>query len=70
MIFMNMIFVDREKELQTLMQRLNSPTFELVIVYGRRRIGKTSLILRAISGRNDSVYYYATERNNLERFRR
>ena len=69
MIFMNMIFVDREKELQTLMQRLNSPTFERVIVYGRRRIGKTSLILRAISGRNDSVYYYATERNNLERFR-
>ncbi|MCG3109907.1 hypothetical protein L3N51_02204 [Metallosphaera sp. J1] len=69
MIFVDMIFVDREKELESLSERLESPNFELVIIYGRRRIGKTSLILRAISNREDTIYYYATEKNNLQKFK-
>lgn len=37
-------FVDREDELKLLADRYNSDKSELVIVYGRRWLGKTSLI--------------------------
>ncbi|QGA53884.1 AAA family ATPase [Sulfolobus sp. E5-1-F] len=70
MIFVNMIFVDREEELESLKKRISSPNFELIIIYGRRRIGKTSIALRAIEGmEKNSVYYLATERNNLPKFK-
>ncbi|AWR96761.1 AAA family ATPase [Acidianus sulfidivorans JP7] len=69
MIFINMIFVNREKELESLKERLSSPNFELIIIYGRRRIGKTSLILKAIQDMQDSIYYLATEKNNLPKFK-
>ena len=38
------IFIDREKELNVLEEAYNSGQKELVIIYGRRRIGKTSLL--------------------------
>ncbi|MGC9106283.1 MAG: ATP-binding protein [Thermoprotei archaeon] len=60
-------FVDRERELRALKERLSSDRFELVLIYGRRRIGKTSLVLRALEG--DYVYYLATERGNLRKFK-
>jgi AAA+ ATPase superfamily predicted ATPase len=64
-----MIFVDREKELEAIKKRLESDSLELIVVYGRRRIGKTSLILNAIMG-FPSVYYLAVEgRNNLLKFK-
>ena len=37
-------FVNRTKELETLEKQYKSNTSSLVIVYGRRRVGKTSLI--------------------------
>ncbi|WP_218267351.1 ATP-binding protein [Saccharolobus shibatae] len=66
MIFMNM--VDRERELQALKKRLSSNDLELIIIYGRRRIGKTFLILNAVNG-YDFIYYLATEKNNLIKFK-
>ncbi|ARM75253.1 ATP-binding protein [Acidianus manzaensis] len=70
MIFMNMIFIDRERELESLRKRLNSSNFEFIVIYGRRRIGKTTLILKAIQDmENNSVYYLATEKNNLQKFK-
>ncbi|WP_029368185.1 ATP-binding protein [Saccharolobus islandicus] len=66
MIFMNM--VDRERELQALKKRLSSNDLELMIIYGRRRIGKTFLILNAVNG-YDFIYYLATEKNNLRKFK-
>ncbi|RLE59708.1 MAG: ATP-binding protein [Thermoprotei archaeon] len=62
-------FINREEELEALRRALDSDRFELVIVYGRRRIGKTRLVLEALKGR-EYVYYLAVERGNLERFRR
>ena len=38
------IFIDREKELNVLEEAYNSGRKELVIIYGRRRIGKTFLL--------------------------
>ncbi|MEM2580605.1 MAG: hypothetical protein QW077_05140 [Candidatus Caldarchaeum sp.] len=37
---MSIPFYDREEELQTLIEAVDSPRAELVIIYGRRRIGK------------------------------
>ncbi|PSN85256.1 ATPase [Candidatus Marsarchaeota G2 archaeon OSP_D] len=65
-----MVFADREKELKALEQRFSSDNFEFVVIYGRRRIGKTSLILEALKDK-EHVYYLATEaKNNLAKFKR
>ena len=60
-------FKDRKKELRELREILDSDKFEFIIIYGRRRIGKTSLILEATKNMN-RIYYLAIEQNNLERF--
>jgi len=44
-ILIRKIFVDREKELKALNQAWEKQDFSFIIVYGRRRIGKTRLIL-------------------------
>ena len=41
-------FVDREKELGFLKQKYSSGFPELIIIYGRRRVGKTELIKQSI----------------------
>ena len=64
-----MKFVDRKEELKVLKDRLNSDDFELVIIYGRRRIGKTRLVLESVKNR-EHVYYLAVEGNNLKHFKR
>ena len=64
-----MRFVDRVEELRALRERFESDRFELVVVYGRRRIGKTRLVLEAVKGRRH-VYYLAVEGDNLRYFRR
>ncbi len=44
-------FVDRAEELRFLEERAASGKAELVVVYGRRRVGKTELLRRFCSGR-------------------
>lgn len=46
-----MVFVGREKELQSLEQQYQRPGFEFSVIYGRRRIGKTFLIRQFIAGK-------------------
>ncbi|WP_171714500.1 ATP-binding protein [Acidianus sp. RZ1] len=65
---MNMIFLDREKEVEAIRGRVNSPNFELIIVYGRRRTGKTLTVLKVLE-QTEHVYYLATEKNNLYKFK-
>jgi len=62
-------FVDRDEELKALRDRLRSDRFELVVIYGRRRIGKTRLVLEAIRD-FEYVYYLAVEGDNLRHFKR
>ncbi|MCH3904461.1 MAG: ATP-binding protein [Lactobacillus sp.] len=40
----NYPFVARKRELQRLNKMYESPTFQMAVIYGRRRVGKTSLI--------------------------
>ena len=60
-------FKDREKERRELDEVLNSKTFEFIVIYGRRRIGKTELILKATENKK-RIYYLAIGARNLERF--
>ncbi|MEA3254527.1 MAG: ATP-binding protein [Candidatus Altiarchaeota archaeon] len=60
-------FKDRVKELKELEDALDSDRFELTVIYGRRRIGKTELILSATKNR-ERIYYLAVGEKNLERF--
>jgi len=46
------MFIDREREVEVLREVFRSGKAELVMVYGRRRIGKTTLVLYASRGRN------------------
>jgi hypothetical protein len=61
-------FKDRKKELGEIREFLDSDSqSRLLIIYGRRRVGKTELALKAVEGRK-ALYYLATEENNLKRF--
>lgn len=64
------MFVDREDELRALEEMWKSDTAHLVLVYGRRRIGKTWLVKKFLEGKR-GVYVYATRQPidlELERF--
>lgn len=49
---MNKAFLNRKKELSLIEKRYDSQSFELIVIYGRRRIGKTQLLARSIEGRD------------------
>ena len=60
-------FKDRKAEMKELKETLDKRGFAFEIIYGRRRIGKTELILQATKNKR-RVYYLAIGENNLERF--
>lgn len=64
-------FVNRETELDHLTGCYDSGTAELVVVYGRRRLGKSELVRQSIADRPNAVYYQAVEstaQNQIEQF--
>lgn len=64
------MFIGRDKELKALDKLYRSDKFEFVVIYGRRRVGKTALINQFI-GDKKSVYFMGVESNekqNLENF--
>ena len=62
-----MEFKDRKKEIKEINEILNSNKFELLILYGRRRIGKTELVLHTTKNKK-RIYYLAVGERNLDRF--
>ena len=50
-------FFGRTGEIETLQDAYESPTAEMAIIYGRRRIGKTALIRKFCEGK--PVFFYA-----------
>ena len=52
----NRNIIGREKEMSELQRCLDSNRSELVIVYGRRRVGKTFLIDQFFQGRYDFTF--------------
>ena len=64
------MFIGRERELETLNRLYSSNKFEFIVIYGRRRVGKTALINQFIKDRN-AIYFMGVESNakqNLENF--
>ena len=64
------MFIGRDKELNALDKLYESEKFEFVVIYGRRRVGKTALINQFI-GDKKSIYFMGVESNakqNLENF--
>lgn len=55
-----MAFHDRQDELAALMSRWDRGAAELFILWGRRRVGKTELLTRALEGRR-GIHFEATE---------
>ena len=65
-------FIDRKKELEFLNKEYQKQESSLVILYGRRRIGKTSLI-KEFGKNKDMIYFLATEESenqNIEAFQK
>lgn len=64
-------FVDRREELERLTACYESERAAFVVIYGRRRLGKSELVRQSIVDRDDAVYYQAIEstaQNQLEHF--
>lgn len=59
-------FVNRVNELDALEKQYQSPDSSLVIVYGRRRVGKTALINEFLKRHNDTMYFLATEESEAQ----
>ena len=50
------MFVGRKKELAVLEETCKKPGFQMTVVYGRRRIGKSRLITEFLKGKKASYY--------------
>jgi len=67
---MREIFIGREKELADLNELYSQDKFQLFVLYGRRRVGKTTL-LNEFCKDKDTIFYSAEQSNNklnLEKF--
>lgn len=67
---MQVIFIGREKELTDIDELYAQNRFQLFVLYGRRRVGKTTL-LNEFCKDKDSIFYSAEQSNNklnLEKF--
>lgn len=66
-----MIFINRERELSTLEKEYTKPGSSFVVIYGRRRTGKTTLIEKFIQNKR-AIYFLAdlqSEILQIERFK-
>ena len=62
------MFVGRTKELEELNALYAKRAFQMVIVYGRRRVGKTTLLAEFVSNK-PSIFFTAQESNDAENLR-
>lgn len=63
-----MKFINRDHELKFLNEKWNERKAQLIIIYGKRRVGKTELIKQFIKNK-DSVYFLADKRNQIEQLK-
>lgn len=63
-----MRFIGREKELNTLERMYNTDGFQMLVLYGRRRVGKTTLLSKFSEGKNP-IFYTGIESKDDENLR-
>ena len=62
------MFIGREKELKHLNKLYSDTAFQFVVMFGRKRIGKTEL-LKEFSKNKNAIFYSALEKkSNLDEF--
>lgn len=64
------MFIGREKELQEFNQLYEQKRFQLFVLYGRRRVGKTTF-LKEFCKDKENIFYSAEQSNeklNLDKF--
>ena len=59
------MFIGREEELRELNDRFRSGRFEMGVVYGSRRIGKTTILKEFVKDK-PAFYFQAKESNELD----
>ena len=62
------MFINREKEIKFLEKQWKSKKPELIVVYGKRRVGKTELIKQFIKNK-PAIYFLADKRSALEQLK-
>lgn len=64
------MFIGREKELTTLEELYKTEQFQMPVIYGRRRVGKSTLIRRFVEGKRSILFtaIESTSEKNLELF--
>lgn len=62
-------FIGRRKELQLLQKEYAAKSARLVVVYGRRRIGKTRLIEESLRRQKETIYYLAADEKDILQIR-
>lgn len=62
------MFIGRQRELKSLNEKYKNGQFEFAVIYGRRRVGKTTLINEFIKDKESIVYsgIETNAKNNLE----
>ena len=58
-------FIDREEEMKFLQSEYNRAGSSLVVLYGRRRVGKTALACEFMKDKS-ALYFLATEENEIQ----
>ena len=58
-------FIGRKEELDALEKLYETEGFQMMVVYGRRRIGKSTLLSHFIRGKK--AIFYTAARNGLQR---
>ncbi|AGO61898.1 ATP-binding protein [Ferroplasma acidarmanus] len=51
-----MIFIDRINELKALNDRYDSGKAEFIVIYGRRRVGKTELLKQFMNNHDGIIF--------------
>lgn len=59
-------FVNRNVELKSLEEQYNNDSANFIVVYGRRRVGKTSLLNEFLRMHSNGIYFLATEESEQQ----
>ena len=59
------MFIGRQDELKFLEEKYQSENAQMIVIYGRRRVGKTALINQFIQNKN-AIYFMGVESNEKQ----
>ena len=62
------MFIGRQAELQALEELYSKQGFQMVVLYGRRRVGKTALLSHFCTGKH-ALYFTAEQKNDFDNLR-